>query len=88
MARAKKEVQEPLKFETAMEKLEDLVEKLERGELSLEEALQSYQDGMELTAVCHKHLQQAEAVLNDSVVTQEDGVIKASPWTTPQEDVE
>ena len=34
MARAKKEVQEPLKFETAMEKLEDLVEKLERGELS------------------------------------------------------
>ena len=88
MARAKKEVQEPLKFETAMEKLEDLVEKLERGELSLEEALKSYQDGMELAAVCHKHLQQGEAVLNDSVVTQEDGVIKASPWTTPQEDVE
>ena len=88
MARAKKEVQEPLKFETAMEKLEDLVEKLERGELSLEEALKSYQDGMELAAVCHKHLQQAEAVLNDSVVTQEDGIIKASPWTTPQEDVE
>ena len=88
MARAKKEVQEPLKFEAAMEKLEDLVEKLERGELPLEEALQSYRDGMELAAVCYKHLQQAEALLNDSVVTQEDGVIKASPWTTAQEDVE
>ena len=87
MARAKK-TQEPLKFEAAMEKLEELVEKLERGELPLEEALQSYREGMELAAVCHKHLQQAETVLNDSIVTQEDGVIKASPWTTAQEDVD
>ena len=88
MARVKKEVQEPLKFEAAMEKLEDLVEKLERGELPLEEALQSYRDGMELAAVRYKQLQQEEALLNDSVVTQEEGVIKASPWTTAQEDVE
>ncbi len=88
MARAKKEVQEPLKFEAAMGKLEELVEKLERGELPLEEALQSYREGMDLAAVCHKHLQQAEAVLSDSIVTQEDGVIKASPWTTAQEDIE
>ncbi len=51
---------EQLSFETAMEQLEDIVEKLEEGEVPLEKALQFYQKGMELSKYCHDTLQKAE----------------------------
>lgn len=56
MAKAKEE----LSFELAMEQLEEIVEKLEEGEVPLEKALQFYQKGMELSKYCHDTLQKAE----------------------------
>lgn len=47
-------------FENGLEKLEGIVEKLERGELALEESLKLYEEGIRLSRMCHERLQEAE----------------------------
>ncbi len=47
-------------FEAALAELERLVEKMEAGEQSLEEALASFQRGIELSRSCQQALKQAE----------------------------
>jgi len=47
-------------FELAMKELEALVERLERGELPLEDALKQFERGVELTATCQAALKSAE----------------------------
>jgi exodeoxyribonuclease VII small subunit len=49
-----------LSFEDALAELESLVETLERGELSLEDSLQSFERGVSLTKACQQALKQAE----------------------------
>ncbi|WP_088006376.1 exodeoxyribonuclease VII small subunit [Indiicoccus explosivorum] len=59
-----------LLFNEAMEQLEDIVRRLENGDVPLEESLKLYQRGMELSKVCHDKLQHAEKQL---VTMMEDG---------------
>jgi exodeoxyribonuclease VII small subunit len=47
-------------FEDSLTELEQLVNRLERGELSLEESLQAFERGVNLTRTCQKALQEAE----------------------------
>jgi exodeoxyribonuclease VII small subunit len=47
-------------FERALAELEKIVEKMESGEQPLEEALQSFQRGIELTRACQIGLKEAE----------------------------
>lgn len=47
-------------FEAALASLEDRVRRLEAGELPLEEALDLYEQGVELARVCHEQLEEAE----------------------------
>ncbi len=47
-------------FESALAELETLVEKMESGEQSLEDALASFQQGIELTRTCQRGLKEAE----------------------------
>ena len=47
-------------FETAREELEELVETLEKGELSLDETLQQFERGIKLTRTCQSALKNAE----------------------------
>ncbi len=49
-----------LDFETAMVDLQELVERLERGELSLEESLAAFERGVMLTRTCQAALKEAE----------------------------
>jgi len=52
---------EPLPdFETAMRDLEALVERLEQGDLPLEESLAAFERGVMLTRACQSALQEAE----------------------------
>jgi exodeoxyribonuclease VII small subunit len=48
-------------FEAALAELEAIVQRLEQGELSLEESLRQFERGVALTRSCQKALQQAEA---------------------------
>lgn len=50
----------PPNFEAALEELEQLVERMETGELSLEESLQAFERGVVLTRDCQKALKEAE----------------------------
>lgn len=47
-------------FEHSLEELERLVERMETGELSLEESLAAYERGVGLYRSCHQALEQAE----------------------------
>lgn len=50
----------PIQFEQALSDLDQTVEALERGDLSLEEALKTYEKGVQLVQHCQKSLQEAE----------------------------
>jgi exodeoxyribonuclease VII small subunit len=49
-----------IKFEEALKKLEKIVEDLEKGDLSLDEALKKYQEGVELSRQCSQRLETAK----------------------------
>ena len=51
---------EEITFEQALAALERIVERLEKGELSLEESLQLYEEGVRLSRLCHGKLEEAE----------------------------
>jgi len=56
---AKKRPQTP-QFEQSLQELEALVEKMEQGDLSLEESLQHFERGVQLTRACQQALKEAE----------------------------
>ncbi|MFM9882558.1 MAG: exodeoxyribonuclease VII small subunit [Burkholderiales bacterium] len=51
----------PPSFEAALDELEQLVERLESGELPLEQAIASHRRGIELAKYCSEKLTRAEA---------------------------
>lgn len=72
-----KEVQK-LSFEEAMEQLEEIVQKLESGDVRLEESIEFYTRGNELKAHCEAKLRDAQARV-EKLVVGEDGQISAEP---------
>ncbi|MFC5713313.1 exodeoxyribonuclease VII small subunit [Thalassorhabdus alkalitolerans] len=61
-------------FEKAMEELEGIVEKLEEGDVPLEKAIEMYQEGMNLSKVCHDKLVRVEKQMDQMM--SEDGEIE------------
>jgi len=51
---------ETIPFEEAMKQLENLVDLMEKGELSLEDSLQTFEEGVKLTRICQSALKEAE----------------------------
>jgi len=47
-------------FESSLSELETLVERMEQGDLSLEESLRQFEQGIKLTRGCQAALQEAE----------------------------
>ena len=54
------EVKKEIEFETALKKLETIVDALEGGDLTLEAALKQYEEGVRLADICSKRLSEAE----------------------------
>jgi exodeoxyribonuclease VII small subunit len=50
----------PTDFEKAFKELEQVIERLEKGELSLEESLKDFERGVALTRTCQQALKEAE----------------------------
>lgn len=48
-------------FEGSLEKLQSIVKKLESGELTLEDSLKQFEEGVQATRECQKFLSDAEA---------------------------
>ena len=59
-------------FEDALAQLETLVEKLEDGDIPLEDSVEAYVRGMELVKHCMKKLDKAETTLKKLTQTGED----------------
>ena len=53
-------MKEEINFEDAMEKLEKIADELESEDLSLDESVKKFEDGMELSKKCNEILQNAE----------------------------
>jgi len=51
---------EQKKFEDAMKRLEEIVQMLENGDLTLEESLEIFEEGMNLIRFCTNKLEEAE----------------------------
>jgi len=64
-------------FEAALTELEKLVEKMESGEQSLEDALKSFQRGVELTRTCQQGLKEAEQRVEKLIA--ENGDVRIEP---------
>ncbi len=67
-------------FEQAMKELEKIVEELESGELPLEKALKKFEEGMKLSGLCSKTLDETEARIT-MLVKSPDGSIEEEPFT-------
>jgi len=58
-------------FETALAELETLVEKMEQGDLSLDESLKQFERGVQLTRSCQQALKEAEQKVQ--ILLEKDG---------------
>ncbi|WP_299595315.1 exodeoxyribonuclease VII small subunit [uncultured Microbulbifer sp.] len=65
-------------FESALEELEQLVERLESGDLPLDEALSDFERGVKLTRECQKKLASAEQKVK--VLMEENGQVQELPF--------
>jgi len=70
-------------FEDAMRQLESIVHELERGDLSLDEALKKFQDGVKLSKFCSKKLDETEKKVS-LLLKDEEGKVQAVPFA-PEE---
>ena len=50
-----------IKFEKAMTRLEKIVEELERGDLDIDKSLEIFEEGIKMSRLCSKKLNEAEA---------------------------
>ena len=50
-----------VKFEKAIQRLEKIVDDLEKGELDIDKALEIFEEGIKMSRVCSKKLNEAEA---------------------------
>ena len=50
-----------LKFEKAIQRLEKIVDDLEKGELDIDKSLEIFEEGIKMSRVCSKKLHEAEA---------------------------
>ncbi len=63
------------KFEEAFSKLEEIVRKLESGNMSLEESLKAFEEGVRLSRICSERLDEAERRV-EILIDGEKGIIK------------
>jgi exodeoxyribonuclease VII small subunit len=66
------------KFEECLQRLEEIVEKLERGDLALEESLALFEEGMKLSNSCRSELEAAEGKVE--LLLKQNGKMQPEPF--------
>jgi len=67
-----------LNFEEALSKLEEVVNKLEKEQLSLDDSLKIFEEGINLYRFCSKELNEVEKKIN--IIIEENGEFKEVPF--------
>lgn len=75
------EMEENLNFEESMQKLETIANELEKGNLSLDESVNKFEEGMKLSKKCNDFLESAEKKItilinNGNDMSEEDFIPK------------
>ena len=66
------------KFEECLQRLEKIVEELEKGEIQLEKSLTLFEEGIQLSSACRKELEEAEGKVD--VLLKKNGKLQAEPF--------
>lgn len=66
------------KFEECLERLEKIVQELEKGEVPLEKSLTLFEEGMQLSSACRKELDEAEGKVE--ILLKHNGKLQAEPF--------
>ncbi len=67
------------KFEAALARLEEIVQELEKGDIPLEQSLKLFEEGIKLSRVCNKRLEEAERKV-EILMKDKNGMMKAEPF--------
>jgi exodeoxyribonuclease VII small subunit len=67
-----------VKFEECLERLEKIVQELEKGEVPLEKSLTLFEEGMQLSATCRKQLEEAEGKVE--ILLKQNGKLQTEPF--------
>jgi exodeoxyribonuclease VII small subunit len=67
-------------FELALEQLQGLVKRMESGELTLEQSLASFEEGVRLARMCQGQLSAAEQKVELLVQASSDGKVETQPF--------
>ena len=79
--------QQTKKFEAALEELEQVVEQLESGDLSLEDSLAAFEKGVGLVKLCNEKLTEVEKKV-ELLVKDKEGKLQLKPFAPGAEDAE
>lgn len=66
-----------LDFEQSLKALETLVQQMEQGELTLQQSLEAFEEGVKLTRACQQQLETAEQRVQ--VLVEKNGEVTATP---------
>ena len=72
-----------VKFEDALAKLEEIVRKMEQGELTLDESLASFEEGIRLSRLCSAKLDEAERRIE--ILLKKEGGTEVAPFNPEPE---
>lgn len=72
------------KFEDAMKKLEEIVGRMEKGDIPLDESLKLFEEGVKLTRFCSKELHKAERKV-EMLTKDSEGKLVAVPFEEEEE---
>ena len=75
---------EELSFEDALQRLEAIVQQLERGDVPLDKSITLYAEGDKLRAQCQKRLEAAQARIEQIVAAQMARPTKPFPFRPPE----
>ncbi len=67
--------EDKIKFEKALERLEEIVATLEGGDMELEKSLKMFEEGIKMARICQNHLTQAEKKIEKLVKDQKGELI-------------
>ena len=71
------------KFEGALERLEEIVKKMEEGDMTLEGSLEAFEEGVKLSRFCSKKLDEAERKVE--ILLKDDEGVDIKPFTGGEE---
>lgn len=66
------------KFEDCLQRLEQIVDELEKGNVPLEQALKLFEEGLQLSSSCRKELEEAEGKVE--ILLRQNGKLQPEPY--------